>query len=327
MSNILDCTGIVAEIGPGNYYSIKSLTINKNLGSSGSKADLTIDLDIGQALPHAPALVAIIPSNRNNPTYFNGLYLNENLTFVDNVTRQYGVSLVDLFPLTRLKQIPKYKAKAILETHVIALMMAANVYHPLAGLNTFEKPVMVLDTTTDLGGGNEFNPRGTLIDFKFDGGFLDAALTKLAGETGCSWYVESNHWRVSNLAAINTGAGLGKIVFRQNSVGADDAPKKTIYAATGPGMICEDTSWIESMSISNSFPLVTKVTQLGINSDPTIKQNPVSEVVGGKIITSSTFSRSETLPRDIPKQSTLTKYFFPETVTSILAGKIITNDP
>jgi hypothetical protein len=55
------CPGLIAEIGPGNYYELTDLTINYSRTPGVSNAQCTIEIPASHSFPRTPQLAAIIP--------------------------------------------------------------------------------------------------------------------------------------------------------------------------------------------------------------------------------------------------------------------------
>lgn len=318
--SIENCPNVIIEIGPGNLFELDKVTIDRSKSPDGMSASCTIQLNSATALPQPPQLAAIISSDRAT-TYFNGLYLDQSVSFSNNAqTRQYDVKLQSLYPFTRFKPIFNYRGFLTLEQHLAALLIAGGCYTPANKLNLLTWDVQGLKETT-LSDLFVFETANTRFHFSFEEGFLSDALDNLASLVGAYWLVRANHWRVKALKSVKIGIGLGVVLFVLND--KEDDKARRIFAFNG-GDQCNDKIFYDTLSYSNSFPLVTQETVYGVNGRPPQEDdNPVTTSdPSGKILLSSSKSKLELITRDIIQGSVRQNYDYPETITRLISATL-----
>lgn len=312
------CNGIIAEIGPNKFYYIQSLSIKKSRLPGQNSASITIELPIEQGLPNPPQLVAIISSDRTK-VLFNGIYLQQEITYKDNgFTRQYSITINDLFIYTRKKPIIAYDQTITLGQHIGNLMFLSGVFN-LDPQHVFDYSLLAEDTLI-LNSGN-YDPLTDPINFKADGQYLNECLDTLCKQCGFNWGIQFIGWRPGNLSAARV---LGSIVVKQNNIKKFFGPKDKLQIPNSRNIICPDMFWYESVSFKNSTPTTNQVLCTGVNGRG-VDMSEQELHPDGNVIQSSGFSRTEVIKFNIPIGSVQTIYQYDKQITEIIYAKIIDN--
>jgi hypothetical protein len=319
MALIDECPGIIAEIGPNNYFEINgnNLTINYSRAPGTSNAQLTIQIPADQPFPRPPQLAAIIPANRNG-TLFSGYMAKASFSSNDLGTMaSYSITIEDLFTLTRRKVIIGYSRNMTLNNHLGTLI-------ELAGVNQVLSFSVFTGIMTDFGA-LDFDPNSTMFNFTFDQGYLNEALDALAGATGLVWEIAAASFRPSNVVDSMAGV-LGTVIFRSVDFSFGIAPRDTIRAPGGVNLECDDVGFYQSLSYEDTAPGANTVTVVGANG-LRFPFEVVQTLPGGANIEIASYTTSirETNRTEIPVNSTQLNYNYPPGATAIGAVKLISN--
>ena len=303
---------IVAEIGEGKFFALKTLTINRSRVPGQSSASFDLELPSDSTLqPSAPNLVCI--TNSVGQSIFNGLYLDKNINFADSGnTRKYSITVTDFFPFTTRNVIAEYQFTDIFSSHITR---AVNIANTGAGLlKKLDLSLVNLNNDDfDLIDGQP-DPFTIQYDFGFEG-YLNDFLDKQCEIANCSWELRADHWnRISQLVS----GGIAIIRIRRNGAELNFAPQNPIYApfSTSNQVCLTGDNSLKNFQLNVKGTTLTKVTVLGKNGkysqDFSLDEATIEEKI------------KRTIPAAPDPDSVVLGYSYNPNATKVSAVKIIT---